>query len=223
MSMEDSFFSRWSQNYIPTLRETPAEAEAVSHQLMLRAGMIRKLLAGAYVYLPLGWRSLFKAIQIVREEMNRAGAQELLMPSLQPAELWRQTGRYELMKEILFSFDRPGQTLFADRLEREHLIVDDDAPVHLVGKGEVVLPVVQLEHREAARDTGGGDDDRVARRASHADIGALADQPFFDDGTPLNDADAQDLGNRRIARGGTMRSRAPETMRVGCWMRRLSG
>jgi len=86
---------RQSNLFAPTLREVPAEAEVISHQLMLRAGYIRQLAAGVYTYLPLGVRVLRKVEQIVREEMDRAGAQEILMPSLQPAELWKESGRYE--------------------------------------------------------------------------------------------------------------------------------
>ncbi len=78
---------------IPTVKEAPADAEIPSHKLMLRAGLMRKLASGTYTYLPLGWRSLLKVIGIVRDEMNKAGAQEILMPSVQPIELWQQTGR----------------------------------------------------------------------------------------------------------------------------------
>ena len=78
---------------IPTVKEAPADAEIPSHKLMLRAGLMRKLASGTYTYLPLGWRCLLKVIGIVRDEMNRAGAQEILMPSVQPIELWQQTGR----------------------------------------------------------------------------------------------------------------------------------
>src|SRR3977135_4670557 len=93
---------RWTQTLIPTLRETPAEAEIISHKLLLRAGLIRKLTGGLYTFLPLGLRVLRKVEQIVREEMNRAGALELLMPALQPPEVWQQTGRYEGLKDVLF-------------------------------------------------------------------------------------------------------------------------
>jgi len=86
---------RASKFLISTLKETPADAEVISHQLMLRAGMIRKLAAGVYSWLPLGLRALRKVEAIVREEMNRAGAQELLMPAVQPAELWVESGRWE--------------------------------------------------------------------------------------------------------------------------------
>ena len=84
---------RYSKMLIPTVKEAPADAEIPSHKLMLRAGLMRKLASGTYTYLPLGWRCLLKVIGIVRDEMNRAGAQEILMPSVQPIELWQQTGR----------------------------------------------------------------------------------------------------------------------------------
>ena len=93
---------RWTQAFIPTLKETPAEAEITSHKLLLRAGLIRKLTGGLYTFLPLGLRSLKKIENIVREEMNRAGALEVLMPTLQPIDIWQQSGRYESMGEGLF-------------------------------------------------------------------------------------------------------------------------
>ncbi len=92
---------------MPTLREDPSEAETVSHKLLLRAGMIRKLASGIYNFLPLGFKALKKIEQIVREEMNKAGALEILMPLVQPAELWQETGRWELYgKELLRIKDR---------------------------------------------------------------------------------------------------------------------
>jgi prolyl-tRNA synthetase len=84
---------RQSTLFAPTLRETPAEAEIISHKLMLRAGMIRKSAAGMYTYLPLAQRVLEKIRQIVREEMDAEGGQELAMPIVQPAEIWRESGR----------------------------------------------------------------------------------------------------------------------------------
>jgi prolyl-tRNA synthetase len=83
-----------SQFFISTLKEAPADAEVVSHQLMMRAGMIKKLGAGIYTYMPMGLRVIRKVEAIVREEMNRAGAVELLMPVVQPAEFWQETGRW---------------------------------------------------------------------------------------------------------------------------------
>lgn len=98
---------RFSSFYIPTLKETPAEAEAPSHKLMLRAGMIRRLTSGIYIYLPLGLKLLDKIARATREEMNAAGFQELLMPMAQPAELWRESGRWEHYgKELLRFKDR---------------------------------------------------------------------------------------------------------------------
>jgi len=98
---------RYSQYFIPTVKETPADAEVISHKLMLRAGMIRKLAAGIYNYLPLGLRSIRKVENIVREEMNRAGAIEILMPGVIPAELWQESERWEQYgKELLRFKDR---------------------------------------------------------------------------------------------------------------------
>ncbi|HUF16407.1 MAG TPA: proline--tRNA ligase [Thermoanaerobaculia bacterium] len=98
---------RWSQYFINTLREIPADADVISQRLMMRAGMIRKVAAGIYTYLPLGLRSLQKMEAIVRDEMNRAGAVELLMPAIQPAELWMESGRWQKYgKELLRIKDR---------------------------------------------------------------------------------------------------------------------
>jgi prolyl-tRNA synthetase len=98
---------RWSRYYLHTTREVPADAEVVSHQLMARAGLIRKVAAGIYTYLPAGWRSLAKLMAIVRREMNAAGAVELSMPAIQPAELWQESGRWQKYgKELLRMRDR---------------------------------------------------------------------------------------------------------------------
>lgn len=98
---------RLSQYFLPTLKETPAEAQIVSHRLMLRAGLTRQTSAGIYAWLPLGYRVLRKIEQIVREGQDEAGAQEVLMPTIQPAELWQQSGRYEAYgKEMLRIKDR---------------------------------------------------------------------------------------------------------------------
>ncbi len=98
---------RLSQFFLPTLKETPTEAQIVSHRLMLRAGMVRQQAAGIYSWLPLGYRVLRRVEQIVREEQDRSGAQEILMPTIQPAELWRESGRYDdYGKEMLRITDR---------------------------------------------------------------------------------------------------------------------
>jgi prolyl-tRNA synthetase len=93
---------RFSRIFIPTLRETPADAEAISHKLMLRAGYVRQLAAGLYIILPLGWRVLNRIQAILREEMNAIGAQELSMPVLHPAEIWQQTGRWDAIGDEMF-------------------------------------------------------------------------------------------------------------------------
>ena len=98
---------RLSRFFLPILRDTPKEAEIVSHRLMLRAGMVRQEAAGIYAFLPLGLRVLKKVCQIVREEQDRSGAIEMLMPTIQPAELWRESGRYDVYgKEMLRIADR---------------------------------------------------------------------------------------------------------------------
>jgi prolyl-tRNA synthetase len=100
---------RWSQYFIPTLREDPADAEVVSHKLLLRAGIIRQLSAGIYSYLPLGQRAVLKVMQILREEMNAIGGQEFYLPALQPAELWQESGRWSAIGEDMFRLkDRKG-------------------------------------------------------------------------------------------------------------------
>ncbi|HMP76752.1 MAG TPA: proline--tRNA ligase [Kiritimatiellia bacterium] len=101
---------RWTDLLIPTLREVPGEAEIPSHQWMLRAALIRKLAGGLYTFLPLGLRALRKVERIVREEMDRAGALEVLMPALQPPEIWQQSGRYKAAADVLFKVsDRAGR------------------------------------------------------------------------------------------------------------------
>src|SRR5215467_597542 len=120
---------RLSHYPINTLKETPAEAEVVSHQLMLRAGLIRRLAAGLYSWLPLGLRSLQKVERIVREEMDRAGALELVMPVVQPAELWQESGRWnDYGPELL---------RFKDRHERDFVL----GPTH----EEVITDIVRRE------------------------------------------------------------------------------
>lgn len=122
---------RMSQLLVPTLKEDPADAEVVSHRLMLRAGMIRKLTAGIYSYLPLGYRSLRKLEQIVREEMDAAGAQEVFLPMVQPAELWMESGRWNLYGTELLRFK--------DRHDREFCL----GPTH----EEVITDLVKRDVR----------------------------------------------------------------------------
>ncbi len=103
---------RYSHLFIPTLKEAPAEAEAISHKLMVRAGYVRQLAAGLYIYLPLGQRVMVKINQIIREEMNAIGAQEVTMPVLNPAEVWQQTGRWDAIGDEMFRLkDRGGRDM----------------------------------------------------------------------------------------------------------------
>ncbi len=115
---------RLSQYPIQTTRETPAEAEIVSHQLMLRAGLIRRLASGLYSWLPLGLRTLRKAEAIIREEMNRAGALELLMPVIQPAELWQESGRWQAYGPELLRIQDRHQRDFVAGPTHEEVITD---------------------------------------------------------------------------------------------------
>ena len=116
---------RVSQLFGKTQREIPAEADTISHQLLLRAGMIQQVAAGIYSYLPLAWRSLKKIENIIRDEMNKAGGQEITMPVLQPQELWEQTGRAEAMGKILFTlFDRRERKLKADLVDDHRVQAD---------------------------------------------------------------------------------------------------
>ncbi|MGB3729969.1 MAG: aminoacyl--tRNA ligase-related protein, partial [Thermodesulfobacteriota bacterium] len=120
---------RYSNYFIPTLKDDPSDAEVVSHKLMIRGGMIRKLAAGIYNYLPLGLRSIGKVEAIVREEMNKAGAVELLMPAVLPGELWEESGRWDYYgKELL---------RFKDRADREFCI----GPTH----EEIITDIVRRD------------------------------------------------------------------------------
>ena len=98
---------RWTQALIPTLNEDPQDAEVISHKLMVRGGLIRKLFSGAYSYLPLGVRVLANIKAIIREELNAAGAQEVLLPAIHPTDLWKKTGRYDLIGEVLVLIEAP--------------------------------------------------------------------------------------------------------------------
>src|SRR5262252_102265 len=103
---------RWSRSLIPTLRDDPADAIAISHKLMVRAGLVRQLAAGIYVYLPVGLRGLDKVNRITREEMNGIGGQEITMPVLHPAEIWQQSGRWYDIKDEMFRLkDRHGRDM----------------------------------------------------------------------------------------------------------------
>lgn len=111
---------RWTEAHIPTLRDAPADAEAISHQLLVRGGFIRQLAAGSYTMLPLGQRVRLKVAGIIREEMDAIGGQEMVLPTLHPAEIWRQSARYDLMGDNLFRLkDRKGTDLVLGMTEEE--------------------------------------------------------------------------------------------------------
>ncbi len=121
---------RYSKALIPTVKEIPADAEIPSHQLMVRSGLIRKLASGTYIYLPLGWRVLMKVEKIVRDEMDKSGAQEILMPAVQPMELWQQTGR-----DVDYG---PTMARFADRHGRENVLAPTaEEVVTSIAAGEI--------------------------------------------------------------------------------------
>lgn len=115
---------RFSKSYIKTLKETPKEAETASHKLLLRASMIKKLTSGVYTYLPLGYKALRKVENIVREEMNRAGSQEILMPVLQPAELWKESGRWDVMGPLMMKLQDRNKRDFVLGPTHEEVVTD---------------------------------------------------------------------------------------------------
>lgn len=115
---------RFSKSFIKTLKETPKEAEIASHKLLLRASMIKKLTSGVYTYLPLGLKALKKVENIVREEMNRAGAQEIFMPVLQPAELWQDSGRYDVMGPLMMKLKDRAKRDFVLGPTHEEVVTD---------------------------------------------------------------------------------------------------
>ncbi len=146
---------KWSQYFLPTLREDPKEAEVISHKLMLRAGLIRRLGSGAYSYLPFGLRALQKALGIVREEMNRAGAQEVLLPALIPMELWKQTGRDKVLGNVLIRIkDRTGKEL-ALGPTHEEVITDLAKELRSYKQLPVSLYQIQTKYRDEPRPRGG--------------------------------------------------------------------
>jgi prolyl-tRNA synthetase len=147
---------RASQLFFPTLREVPAEAELTSHRLLLRGGFIRKLAAGVYTYLPLGWRVLRKIEAIVREEMDAAGAQELLLPALHPEELWRQSGRSAKYGADLLRLTDRGERDFILGATHEEVITDlVRQEVTSYRDLPIVLYQIQTKFRDEPRPRGG--------------------------------------------------------------------
>ncbi|MBC8107381.1 MAG: proline--tRNA ligase, partial [Anaerolineae bacterium] len=143
---------RWTQTLIPTSKETPADAQIVSHQLLLRAGFIRQLSAGVFDMLPLGFRSLQKAVQIVREEMNAIGGAEILLPALQPKELWERTGRDKSYGENLFALkDRHGRSMVLGPTHEEVITELIEAYVSSYKQLPLSLYQIQTKFRDEYR------------------------------------------------------------------------
>ncbi|MDD5259618.1 MAG: proline--tRNA ligase [bacterium] len=140
---------RLSQSFIPTMKEIPSEAQIPSHQLMLRAGMIRKLSSGVYEFLPLGFKILKKVEQIIREEMNAAGAQELLLPALHPKELWEETGRWEIYGDEMMKVIDRNKRQFGLGPTHEEVITD---LVRKEVKSYRQLPVILYQFQTKFRD-----------------------------------------------------------------------
>ncbi|HHS50765.1 MAG TPA: proline--tRNA ligase [candidate division Zixibacteria bacterium] len=139
----------WSKAFIPTLKEVPTDAQVKSHILMLRAGLIRQLCAGIYTFLPLGWRSMLRVMDIIREEMDAIGGQEIFMPSTTPLELWAETGRDADMGEIMYRIEDRKGTAFALAPTHEEVITD-------IARGEIrsykELPQVWYQIQNKFRD-----------------------------------------------------------------------
>src|SRR6201987_4454656 len=143
---------RLSRSFIPTMKETPAEAQIASHRLMLRAGLVRQTSAGIYAWLPLGHRVLKNIERIVREEQNAAGAQEVLMPTIQPAELWRESGRYEdYGKEMLRIRDRHDREMLYGPTNEEQVTEIVPASVRSYRDLPKILYHIQWKFRDEVR------------------------------------------------------------------------
>lgn len=134
----------WSKTFIPTLKETPQEAESVSHRLLLRAGLIRMLMAGAYSYLPLGFKVLSNIQRIIRQEMDSCGACELLLPALQPLELWQRSGRDKDIGDVMVRFtDRRGRSLSLGPTHEE--VITDLVKNHISSYKQLPLVLYQIQ------------------------------------------------------------------------------
>src|SRR5687767_7302577 len=147
---------RWSQYFIPTLREDPADAEVVSHKLLLRAGMIRQLGAGIYSYLPLAQRVALKVMQILREEMNRVGGQEFYLPALHPAEVWKESGRWDAIGDDMFRLkDRKGTDMCLGMTHEEIFTTIARNELRSYKQLPQVWYQIQIKFRDEARPKSG--------------------------------------------------------------------
>jgi prolyl-tRNA synthetase len=147
---------RWSQYFIPTLRENPADAEVISHKLMLRAGVVRQLGAGIYSLLPLGQRVALKVMQILREEINGIGGQEFYLPALHPAELWKESGRWDAIGEEMFRLkDRKGAEMCLGMTHEEVFTSIARKEIHSYKQLPQVWYQIQVKFRDEARPKSG--------------------------------------------------------------------
>jgi prolyl-tRNA synthetase len=147
---------RWSQYFIPTLREDPADAEVVSHKLLLRAGIVRQLSAGIYSYLPLGQRIALKVMQILREEMNRVGGQEFYLPALHPAEVWQESGRWDAIGDEMFRLkDRKGTDMCLGMTHEEVFTTIARNEIRSYKQLPQVWYQIQIKFRDEARPKSG--------------------------------------------------------------------
>jgi len=143
---------RCSQLFYPTLREVPSEADVISHQWLLRAGFIRKTTSGVYTYLPLGYRVIKKIIEIVRQEMDRAGGQEVMMPIIQPAELWQQSGRWDVYGDEMFRLrDRHQRAYCLGPTHEEIITTLVDGDIHSYRDLPLMLYQIQNKYRDEIR------------------------------------------------------------------------
>ncbi len=140
---------RWTQTFIPTMKESPEGAEIPSHKLMIRAGLIQQVMAGAYTYLPLGLRSLKKAERIVREEMDKAGAVELLMPALSPISLWEKTGRVSAFGNVLINFkvNRAGKQVHLALGPTHEEVITDLVSRHISSYRQMPITLYQVQNK----------------------------------------------------------------------------
>ena len=147
---------RWSQYFIPTLREDPADAEVISHKLLLRAGIVRQLSAGIYSYLPLGQRVALKVMQILREEMNRIGGQEFFLPALHPAEIWQESGRWNAIGDEMFRLkDRKGAYMCLGMTHEEVFTTIARNEIRSYKQLPQVWYQIQIKFRDEARPKSG--------------------------------------------------------------------
>ena len=153
---ENAKTMRWSRYFIPTLREDPADAEVISHKLLLRAGLIRQLSAGIYSYLPLGQRVALRVMQILREEMNAIGGQEFYLPALHPAEIWQESGRWYAIGDEMFRLkDRKGTDMVLGMTHEEVFTTIARSELRSYKQLPQVWYQIQIKHRDEARPKAG--------------------------------------------------------------------